>query len=264
MLYIESPQNERFKKLVRLATDNKFRRQSKTFVVEGLKEIRAALEYDYKVDALYLDEKYKAAFHEKEFDGIPVTILSHPLFSRLVYREDASYLIAVVREPDLSLARVSLPEAPLVVILEDIEKPGNLGAVLRTCDAVGADAVILSQDLHHFFHPNVIRSSVGTVFSMQIACAPEEEIRRWCDGHHIRVYAAALQTDRFYTELDYRQGTAFVMGSEDKGLKPYWRDAADAVIKIPMSGHNDSLNVSVSTAVLLYEARRQRGFEKKV
>ena len=258
MLLIESPHNERFKKLLKLSTDNKFRRKSKLFIIEGLKEIRAALEHNYELEEVYIDDKYKTAFPEKEFDQVSVTILKHDLFSRLVYREDASYILAVLKEPVLDLSQIQLPENPLIIILENIEKPGNLGALLRTCDAVGADAVILSQDHHNFFHPNVIRSSVGTVFSNQIAYAGAEEIKLWCKENNIKVYAAALQTDKFYTDMDYTSGTAFVFGAEDTGLTEFWREAADRIIKIPMLGHNDSLNVSVSAAVLLYEVVRQR------
>ncbi len=259
MLLLESPQNERFKNLLKLSTDNKFRRQQKLFIVEGLKEIRVARGHNYTIQEVYLDQKYRVAFPEKEFEDIPVTMLSHVLFSKLVYREDASYMLAVMSEPELSLDLIQLPENPLIVILEGIEKPGNLGAVLRTCDAVGANAVILSQEQHNFFHPNVIRSSVGTVFSNQIAFGDAGTIRKWCEENNIRVFAAALQTEQFYTDADYKNRTAFVFGAEDTGLTKFWRDAADEIIKIPMLGHNDSLNVSVSAAVLLYEAIRQRG-----
>ena len=258
MLLLESPHNERFKKLLKLSTDNKFRRQQKLFIVEGLKEIRVALEHHYQIQEVYIDQKYITAYPEKEFEGIPATALKHDLFTRLVYREDASYMLAVMKEPELSLDKIKLPENPLIVILENVEKPGNLGAILRTCDAVGADAVILSQEHHNFFHPNVIRSSVGTVFSNQIAFAKEEDIKNWCTGHKINIFSAALQTDQNYTESDFTAGTAFVLGAEDSGLTKFWRDHADQVIKIPMLGHNDSLNVSVSGAVFLYEALRQR------
>ena len=258
MLLLESPHNERFKKLLKLSNDNKFRRQQKLFIVEGLKEIRVALEHHYQIQEVYIDQKYITAYPEKEFEEIPATALKHDLFTKLVYREDASYMLAVMKEPELSLDKIKLPKNPLIVILENVEKPGNLGAILRTCDAVGADAVILSQEHHNFFHPNVIRSSVGTVFSNQIAFADGASIKNWCEKNKIKVYAAALQTDSFYTNVDYSGGTAFVMGAEDTGLNEFWREAADQIIKIPMLGYNDSLNVSVSAAVLLYEARRQR------
>lgn len=258
MLLLESPHNERFKKLLKLSTDNKFRRQQKLFLVEGVKEIRVAQEYKYELVEVYIDQKYITSFPEKEFEAIPNTILSHALFSKLVYREDASFMLAVMKEPELSLDKIKLPKNPLIIILENIEKPGNLGAILRTCDAVGADAVILSQSHHNFFHPNVIRSSVGTVFSNQIAFGNGESVKAWCENNNIRVFAAALQTDDIYTNVDYKGSAAFVLGAEDVGLTKFWRDAADLIVKIPMLGNNDSLNVSVSAAVLLYEVVRQR------
>lgn len=260
MLLLESPHNEKFKRLLRLISDNSYRRKQGVFVVEGLKEIRSAVQFGYDVEDLYVDEKYRDRFEPAEFASIRTTLLSHSLFSRLVYREDASIVIATIREPELHLKKIKFSNTPLIVILEEIEKPGNIGAILRTCDAVGVDAVIASQRQHNFFHPNVIRSSVGTVFTMQLGCADPDEILEWCKSHDIRIYSAALQTDAYYTDVDYKHPTAFVMGSEDKGLKDFWRKASDNVIKIPMLGHNDSLNVSVSAAVLLYEARRQRGF----
>ncbi len=260
MLLLESSHNEKFKRLLRLISDNSYRRKQGIFVVEGLKEIRSAVQFGYEVEDLYLDEKYRDRLDPAEFAAIRTTLMSHALFSRLVYREDASIVIATIRAPELHLEKVKLSDTPLIVILEEIEKPGNIGAILRTCDAAGVDAVIASQQQHNFFHPNVIRSSVGTVFTMQLGCGNPDEILQWCKEHKIRIYSAALQTDAYYTDADYTYPSAFVMGSEDKGLKDFWRQASDSIIKIPMLGHNDSLNVSVSAAVLLYEARRQRGF----
>ncbi len=260
MLLLESPHNDKFKKLLRLVSDNSFRRKQGVFVVEGLKEIEAAIVFGYEVEDIYLDVKYRDKFDPAGFGHIRTTLLSHALFSRLVYREDTSIVIASVREPELNLEDLTLSDNPLIVILEEVEKPGNIGAILRTCDAAGVDAVIACQQQHNFFHPNVIRSSVGTVFSTQLGCGGPEDILQWCKNHGIHIYSAALQTDTYYTSADYTQPTAFVMGSEDKGLKNFWRKTSDGIIKIPMLGHNDSLNVSVSAAILLYEARRQRGF----
>ena len=255
---IESPHNRTFKHLYRLATDNQYRRKNGVLIVEGKKEIDTAIEYGYFIESLYLDQKYVADIPLNEYNHVPSIILHHQLFSKLVYREDSSNMLAVFKEPELKLANIKLSGQPLIIILEGIEKPGNVGAILRTCDAVKADAVIVSRKNHSFFHPNTIRSSVGTLFSMQLASADEEEILQWCKQNRITIYSAALQTDTEYTRADYTGGTAFVMGAEDKGLEEFWRKSSDLIIKIPMLGHNDSLNVSVSAAVLLYEAIRQR------
>lgn len=256
-ILIESIHNERFKKLLRMNTDNRFRRKSTMFLVEGLKEIEAAMQYEYQLLEVYLDDK-AAATQGLSFGDAPVFVLSQDLFSKLAYREKHSSAIAVFKTPVLGLEQLTIGENPLIVILENIEKPGNLGAILRTCDAAGVDAVIINGDPAAFFHPNVIRSSVGTVFTNQIAVANNEHISQWCRENQIKVYAAALQTNLWYTDVDYRGCSAFVMGAEDTGLSPFWRENSDQMVKIPMLGHNDSLNVSVSTAILVYEAQRQR------
>ncbi|MCO6462303.1 MAG: hypothetical protein J5I59_12945 [Saprospiraceae bacterium] len=255
---IESTGNQKFKHLLRLSTDNHFRRKSRLIFVEGRKEIEVALRYGYEIDSLYVDERCPETVSLDDMGIGRAIVLHHKLFKQLVYREDASNMVALFKEPELPLSRIRLPEFPLIVILEGVEKPGNIGAILRTCDAVKADAVVVTQKNHSFFHPNTIRSSVGTVFSLSIACAEEDEVLTWCRDNRIKVYSAALQTNLDYTMPDYRSGSAFVMGAEDKGLKPFWRQSSDAIIRIPMLGHNDSLNVSVSAAVLLYEALRQR------
>lgn len=255
---IESPHNRTFKHLHRLAIDNHYRRKNGLLIVEGKKEIDSALAHGYPIELLCFDQKHLNNNEQKNYAYIPSITLHHQLFSKLVYRENSSSVIGIFKEPDLSLTNINLSPQPLIVIIEGIEKPGNVGAILRSCDAVKADAVIVSGKNHSFFHPNTIRSSVGTLFSMQLAAGDEEEILQWCKLHHIKIYSAALQTNTQYTQVDYTGGTAFVMGAEDKGLEEFWRKSSNHIIKIPMLGHNDSLNVSVSAAVLLYEAIRQR------
>ena len=151
-----------------------------------------------------------------------------------------------------------MKENPLVIVLEAVEKPGNLGAVLRSADASGADAVIVCDPLTDLYNPNLIRSSIGGIFTVPVAAASSEETIEWLKSRNIRIYTAQLQDSKWYYDTDMRGGTALVMGTEATGLTDIWRKAADAHIKIPMLGKLDSLNVSVSAAILLFEAVRQR------
>jgi TrmH family RNA methyltransferase len=157
-----------------------------------------------------------------------------------------------------SLKSLDLKKNPLVVILESVEKPGNLGAVLRSADASGVDAVIVCDPLTDLYNPNLIRSSIGAIFTVPVATASSEETIKWLKDNNIRIYTAQLQDSEWYYDTDMTGGTAIVMGTEATGLTDVWRKAADAHIKIPMLGRLDSLNVSVSAAILMYEAVRQR------
>ena len=167
-------------------------------------------------------------------------------------------MIAEMRCKSLSLESLKLKENPLVVILESVEKPGNLGAVLRSADASGVDAVIVCDPLTDMYNPNLIRSSIGAIFTVPVATATSEETIQWLKTNGIKIYTAQLQDSEWYYDTDMRSGTAIVMGTEATGLTDVWRKAADAHIKIPMLGRLDSLNVSVSAAILMFEAVRQR------
>lgn len=158
----------------------------------------------------------------------------------------------------LTLGDLALSDHPLLVVLESVEKPGNLGAVLRSADAAGADAVIVCDPLTDLYNPNLIRSSTGAIFSVPCVACTSEECIQFLKDQDIRILTAQLQDSRLYYDTDMTQGTAIVMGTEATGLTDVWRKAADAHIRIPMLGILDSLNVSVSAAVLLFEAVRQR------
>lgn len=180
------------------------------------------------------------------------------LYNKIAYRGGTEGIIAEAEYKDRRLEDLILSEAPLVVVLESVEKPGNLGAVLRSADAAGADAVIVCDPLTDLYNPNLIRSSIGAVFSRQVAVASSQDTIRWLKSKGIKIYTAQLQDSGWYYDTDMSKGTAIVMGTESTGLTDIWRNAADAHIRIPMLGQLDSLNVSVSAAILLYEAVRQR------
>ena len=167
-------------------------------------------------------------------------------------------MIAEVKAPQRRLEDLSLPERALVMVLERVEKPGNLGAVLRSADAAGADAVIVCDPLTDLWNPNLIRASIGAIFTVPCVSCSSQEAIAWLKAHGIRILTAQLQDSSLYYDTDMRCGIALVMGTEATGLTDQWRQAADAHIRIPMLGALDSLNVSVSAAILLFEAIRQR------
>ena len=184
--------------------------------------------------------------------------VSPEVYGKIAYRGSTEGVIAEVRTRELKLGDLKLGKNPLIVVLESVEKPGNLGAVLRSADAAGADAVIVCDPLTDLYNPNLIRSSIGGVFTVPtVACTSEEAIK-WLKDNGIQILTAQLQDSSYYYDTDMKRGTAIVMGTEATGLTDVWRKAADAHILIPMLGSLDSLNVSVSAAILLFEAVRQR------
>ena len=176
----------------------------------------------------------------------------------MAYREGTEGVVAEMRAKHLGLADLRLPKDPIVVVLERVEKPGNLGAVLRSADAAAADAVIVCDPLTDLFNPNLIRSSIGAVFTVPTVACTSEECIAFLKERGIQILTAQLQDSSLYYDTDMSRGTAIVMGTEATGLTNVWREAADAHIRIPMKGRLDSLNVSVSAAILLFEAVRQR------
>jgi TrmH family RNA methyltransferase len=163
-----------------------------------------------------------------------------------------------VASKERTLDSLNIGKKPLIIVLESVEKPGNLGAVLRSADAADADAVIVCDPLTDLYNPNLIRASLGAIFTRQVAAATSEEAIAWLRSHHIQILTAQLQDSSLYYDTDMTGPTAIVMGTESSGLTDIWRKAADARIRIPMLGRLDSLNVSVSAAILLFEALRQR------
>ncbi len=180
------------------------------------------------------------------------------LYDKLAYRGGTEGIMAVMEARERTLEDLQLGESPLIVVLEGVEKPGNLGAVLRSADAAGADAVVLCDAPTDLYNPNLIRASIGAVFSRPVAVASSEDTIAWLKSRNIQILTAQLQDSQWYYDTDMTGGTAIVMGTESTGLSDKWRDAADAHIRIPMLGRLDSLNVSVAAAILLFEAVRQR------
>lgn len=260
MEQITSHHNPRIKNLLLLQEKSRERKKQNLIVVEGYREFTIALNTGY----LPVEVFYSHEVAEIDLSIIPpdsrITHISRTVFEKIAYREGSDGFIALFKPRLLSLDEIKLRENPLVIVLESVEKPGNLGAILRTADAVDADAVIVCDPLTDIHNPNVIRSSVGCIFSRQVAACSTAEAQAWLRKNKITSYAAELSASSRYDGYDYRKPTAFVMGTEADGLTTMWIEFCDHRVIIPMLGSIDSLNVSVSTAVLLFEAKRQRDF----
>lgn len=237
------------------------RRRQQLFVIEGKKEIGLALQARYTIGNLFycvdlFPEKDLASLGINDKFLVPV---SQEVFDKLAVRETSGGVIAVAQMKTHRLEDIHLPANPLVLVLESVEKPGNLGAILRTADAGGVDAVIICDPQTDLYNPNVIRSSLGCIFIQPLAAATSEETIAWLKKNRIRIFCTYLGAAKPYNEFDYRGSTAIVMGTESTGLSDRWVKQSDANIIIPMRGKIDSMNVSTAAAVVVFEARRQRG-----
>lgn len=258
---ITSTQNPKIKSLLSLEKPRE-RRKQQLFLVEGAKEIKLALEAGYKIGNIFFCEEIINK-EESEFlfaqDKLLIPV-SKDVFQKIAVRESTGGMIAVAEQKVHRLEEIKLSKNPLVLILESVEKPGNLGAILRTADAAGVDAVIICDPQTDFYNPNVIRSSVGCVFTKQIASATSEETIAWLKKENIKIFCTYLKASKFYHEIDFTKPSAIVMGSEATGLSDLWVQQSTANIIIPMGGKIDSMNVSTCAAVVIFEAKRQRGF----
>ena len=290
---LTSAQNPKFKRLVALREKSRLRRDEGVFVVEGRRELEHCIEAGFEVETVFVcpeiadsaagatppsgvrpsdsphhpsgavpplpnrgcyvpQGEYPRSLGSKTFE------LSKELYAKVAYREGTEGVMAIVKSRELRLDELQLGDKPLVMVLEGVEKPGNLGAVLRSADAAGADAVIVCDPLTDLWNPNLIRASIGAVFTVPTVCCSSQEAIAWLKARGIRILTAQLQDSSAYYDCDMTGPTAIVMGTEATGLTDPWRQAADAHVLIPMLGRLDSLNVSVSAAILLYEAVRQR------
>ncbi len=253
-LLITSVQNPRVKAVVALQQKSAERRRTGMFVVEGKRELEHCVETGLEVEEIFVCREIAGEMEEQA----NMWEVTKEVYEKMAYRGSTEGVMAVVKSKERRLEDLQLSESPLIVVVERVEKPGNLGAILRSADAAGADAVVVCDALTDLWNPNLIRSSIGAVFTVPCVVCSSEECIAYLKGHGIQILTAQLQDSRLYYDTDMRCGTAIVMGTEATGLTEVWRQAADAHIRIPMLGQLDSLNVSVSAAILLFEAVRQR------
>jgi TrmH family RNA methyltransferase len=270
---ISSPQNPRVKQLVKLR-DRRPRDEAGVFLVEGYREIRRAMEKGAKLGELYYSPPWFLGVNEPELisraaeAGAGLVELSKEAFAKAAYRERPDGLLAVAPQWKTTLAKLgdSLPTdgaAPaFLLVVEAIEKPGNLGTILRSVDAAGCHGIIVCDPVTDLFNPNVVRASTGVLFSVPCAVAGGPEVVEWLRARKIRIVATTPAAPLIYTDADLRGPLAVVMGSEQYGLSEFWLKSADLSIRIPMAGHADSLNVAMATIIALFEAVRQRAVLK--
>ena len=252
---ITSAQNPKVKHLLVLQQKSAERRRTGLFIVEGHREIERCLQAGFEVTTLFCTPAAAPTLPQGSYERF---LVSPDVYERMAYRGSTEGVIAEVRTRQWQLADLPLSDNPLIIVLESVEKPGNLGAILRSADAAGADAVVVCDPLTDLYNPNVVRASTGAVFSMPMVACTSEECIDFLKARGIAILTAQLQDSSLYYDTDMRCATAIVMGTEATGLTDQWRQAATAHIRIPMLGITDSLNVSVSAAILLYEAVRQR------
>ena len=262
--YIQSRHNEQIKNLVKLR-ERKYRDRQERFLVEGLRELSHALQAGYAIETIYYCPEHFPTEAHSEFirtrrasEQPALVRLSPEAFDKATQREGPDGIIAVGHQQSHALEALQLPDNPLLLILEGIEKPGNLGAILRSADGAGADAVILVDCVLDPYNPNAIRSSQGLLFALPLVTAERDALAQWLTKHQIQTCATTPAASTLHWDCDFTQASALILGSEHSGLSDYWIQSAAQTILIPMTGQADSLNVAATAAVCLYEARRQR------
>lgn len=260
--HISSLQNSRIKNIVKLQEKSSERRNQGLVVVEGLREIGLALEAGLIIDTLFYCDDFKDFTASIVPQAQAVFSITKEVFNKIAYREDSDGVLALFKPRFYTLQNLKLSANPFLIVVEGVEKPGNLGAILRTADAAQADAVIVCDPRSDIYNPNVIRSSVGCVFTTQVVACTSDELQEWIKQKEIIPYAAALTATRFYQDTDFVKACAVVFGTEADGLTSKWLNNSIEQIKIPMRGKIDSLNVSNSVAIIAFEAMRQRGFKE--
>jgi len=263
---ISSLQNPLIKNVILLSDKPRARKEQNRIVIEGQREIRLAAVSGFCITDLFFcpamiketDLRSLALHIEKP---IELTEVTADVFNRMAYRKDSGGVVALAEPRRLQFNHLQLSKKPLLLVLETVEKPGNLGALLRTADAAGLDAVIICDPQTDIYNPNAIRSGIGCIFTMPVVTTTSGETINWLRAAGIRMYGTALTATHFYHETDFRQPAAIIMGAEATGLSDKWLDGADDLIKIPMRGKIDSMNVSASAAVVIFEAMRQRNFQ---
>jgi TrmH family RNA methyltransferase len=258
---ITSPRNEKIKAAVKLRRRKHRGRQGRT-LIDGARELSRAISAGVNITEIYFcptfchtSESRRLLEQVDEF-AMDVYEVTENVFEHLAFGERAEGFVGVAIPPESELDDLLLPENPLVVVVEGIEKPGNLGAIIRSADGAGVSAVILADQKTDIFNPNTIRASLGTVFTMPVCASPSKEVFNWLKVKGFQIAAATVDAPDSYTDVDFKIPTALILGTESTGLSAAWKEVYP--VSIPMRGVADSLNVSTSAAVLFYEAQRQR------
>ncbi|MFQ3181250.1 MAG: TrmH family RNA methyltransferase [Polaribacter sp.] len=264
MKEITSIQNSYVKDLIKLQEKSRERKKTGLFIIEGKREISLAIAANYKFDTilyfkeLISDQEVLHLFNE----NINRIQISKEVYQKLAYRDSTEGIIAVAKSKSFSLENISFKtKNPLILVAEGVEKPGNIGAILRTADAANVAVVLIANPKSDLYNSNIIRASIGCVFTTQIAIGTSEEIITFLLEKNIKIYATTLQNSNEYHKESYTEASAIVVGTEATGLTEIFKEKATQNINIPMQGKIDSMNVSVAAAIVLFEAKRQRAFK---
>jgi TrmH family RNA methyltransferase len=255
---ISSTQNQLVKSIVELKFKAAKRKEQGLCIIEGQKELEIAIASGLIIEKLLLEKNLELTNHSLREAAKEVFECSAEVMEKIAIRDVKSSIVAVARAKYLSLSEVKLGEKPFVLILENIEKPGNLGSLFRTADAASVDLILCTDMKTDIYNHNVVRNSLGCVFSKQIVACSNQEALDFCKKHQIEIYTTYLHTDKFYYQENFNSPTALVFGTESTGVSDFWLTNASQKIKIPMMGKIDSMNVSNSASILLYEVVRQR------
>ena len=262
MKQIQSVQNPLIKNILKLQEKSRERKKQQLFVVEGKREIELACKGQFDIDSLLFIQQKIEYDYLKQFNAREVIEITQEVYQKIAYRESTEGIIATAKSKYIDLnSLIFKNKKPLILVIEGIEKPGNIGAMIRSADAANIDAIILADPKTDQYNPNVIRSSVGGIFTKNIVISSSDEVIKFFKKNNIRMYAATLQNSNKYTDEDYTEASAIIVGTEANGLTQIWRDHSTKNINIPMQGEIDSMNVSVAAAIILFEAKRQRNFK---
>jgi TrmH family RNA methyltransferase len=262
---ISSIQNPLIKELFLLKEKSRARKNTGRFLIEGIREISLAIRGNYEMETILFDPSISSLEIIEEIidpKSIEIIEITSAVYKKLAYRSTTEGIIAISKTKGLTLSDIKLPSnSSLILVAEAPEKPGNIGALLRTADAANVDAFLIANPKTDIYNPNIIRSSIGCVFTNQIAIGTTEEIIQFLKTNKANIYCAALiDNAEIYSKQDYTDTTAFVLGTEAVGLSQEWLENSYKNVIIPMQGEIDSMNVSVSAGILIFEAKRQRGF----
>ncbi|TXD48391.1 TrmH family RNA methyltransferase [Polaribacter sp. IC073] len=264
MKEITSIQNSYIKELLKLQEKSRERKKTGLFIIEGKREISLAIATNYNFDTVLF---FEGLISEQEVlhlfnSNVNRILISKEVYQKLAYRDSTEGIIAVTKAKNFTLEGIQFKnENPLILVAEGVEKPGNIGALLRTADAANIDAVFIANPKSDLYNSNIIRASVGCVFTNQIGVGTSEEIIEFLEENNIKIYATTLQNSNEYHKEKYTEASAIVVGTEATGLSAIFREKATQNINIPMQGKIDSMNVSVAAAIVLFEAKRQREFK---
>ena len=262
MKQIQSLQNTFIKNILKLQEKSRERKKQQLFVIEGKREIELAFKGQFEIDSLLFIPQKIEYDYLKQFNAREVIEITPEVYQKIAYRESTEGIIAIAKSKYIDLnSLIFKNKEPLILVIEGIEKPGNIGAMIRSADAANIDAIILADPKTDQYNPNVIRSSVGGVFTKNIVISSSDEVIKFFKKNNIKMYSATLQNSNLYTNQNYTEATAIIVGTEANGLTQIWRDHSTKNINIPMQGEIDSMNVSVAAAIILFEAKRQRNFK---